>query len=459
MRPPALDEPVIVLTSARSGSTLLRVILDAHPDLACPPETNIIKICSQLAAVLKLTAEANGAGGGLETKTRDGIHATVTTVFSDYLKRRGKIRWCDKSLGGAQVAEWFLGLYPKAKFICLYRHCMDVIYSGLEASPWGLMGYGFDQFAVAHNGNSVSALGAYWVEHTARIIEFEKTHRDRCLRVHYESLITDPEAVTGEIFSFLGVDPQPGITERCFTSDVKVIGPGDHKIKATRRITADSVGRGVQVPVGMIPPTQLKVINHLLAELNYTPVDDSWQRSACPPVLLEDHAATNDDTAPASVGDGVVRAVLENIGSVVQTRIDMSFTQGLPSIDLAQMDGCHGFGLVAYHTDLHRMHRSWQVDLEHRAVAEFDIGDADCLPLDWLVAGDVETWLGVLAERANMASCLRSGTLRYIALREEASVADEGRAPDPLPALKLEKRLLVVRELLGLVGYPEEVSG
>jgi hypothetical protein len=31
----ALDEPVIVLTPARSGSTLLRRILDAHPDLAC----------------------------------------------------------------------------------------------------------------------------------------------------------------------------------------------------------------------------------------------------------------------------------------------------------------------------------------------------------------------------------------------------------------------------------------
>jgi hypothetical protein len=33
--------PIFVLTVARSGSTLLRFILDSHPDLACPPETNI----------------------------------------------------------------------------------------------------------------------------------------------------------------------------------------------------------------------------------------------------------------------------------------------------------------------------------------------------------------------------------------------------------------------------------
>jgi hypothetical protein len=33
---PACDGPVIVLTMARSGSTLLRFILDSHPELTCP---------------------------------------------------------------------------------------------------------------------------------------------------------------------------------------------------------------------------------------------------------------------------------------------------------------------------------------------------------------------------------------------------------------------------------------
>jgi hypothetical protein len=34
-------DPVFVLCNGRSGSTLLRFLLDAHPDLACPPETNL----------------------------------------------------------------------------------------------------------------------------------------------------------------------------------------------------------------------------------------------------------------------------------------------------------------------------------------------------------------------------------------------------------------------------------
>ena len=32
------QSPVFILTTSRSGSTLVRFILDSHPDLACPPE-------------------------------------------------------------------------------------------------------------------------------------------------------------------------------------------------------------------------------------------------------------------------------------------------------------------------------------------------------------------------------------------------------------------------------------
>jgi len=47
-------DPVFVLCNGRSGSTLLRFMLDAHPDLACPPETNLPGLCVQLATVWSL---------------------------------------------------------------------------------------------------------------------------------------------------------------------------------------------------------------------------------------------------------------------------------------------------------------------------------------------------------------------------------------------------------------------
>jgi hypothetical protein len=469
----SLDEPVIVLTAARCGSTLLRSLLDAHPDLACPPETNVVKVCAQLAAIFSLVDGSSPASDGRLPTAADGkIRDAFAAVFADYLARRGKRRWCDKSLGTAPVADWFAGLYPRAKFICLYRHCIDVIHSGLEASPWGLMGYGFEQFAGRVGGNNVSALAAYWADHTSRILQFERAHGGRCVRVHYERLVGEPERTAAEIFTFLGVEQVPGISELCFAtaheeaSRPGLLGPGDHKIRATTGITAGSVGRGVRIPVELIPPAQLKAVNLLLAELGYTQLDEAWRASPCPPPLLAEDgtagaaspgpAGAQPDGQPHSFGDEIMRTVLANIGEYIAARIIASFRQGLPSVLIGDSSGGTRFGLVAYHADGQRLARGWQVNIGERSVSEVSIGDGARIDADWLVTGDVETWLGVLAGRANMASCLRNGALRYVGTRD--------REPDPdgvpnaalTAAMETERRLTTARELLGLAGRPED---
>lgn len=430
------DEPVIVLTAARSGSTLLRMLLDAHPDLACPPETNVVKVCAQLSAIFDVVGTA---AGGTEPKIRGVFDA----VFADYLSRRGKRRWCDKSLATAGVAEWFASLYPRAKFICLYRHCFDVIGSGLDASPWGLMGYGFEQFAGRLGGNNVAALAAYWAEHTSRILQFEQANSDRCLRVYYERLAAQPEQTAAEIFAFLGIDKVPGITGLVFAAapyENGADGPGDHKIKATSKINAGSVGRGVRIPVDMVPAPQLAAINMLLAELGYTQVDDAWRTSPWPPTLL---AGDVTDPGPASfVGDEIMRTVLASIGEYISDRISARFPQA------PAYEGGGQFGLVAYHIDGQRLARGWQVDTAARSVREIGFGNGHYIAGDWLVTGDIETWLAVFAGRSNMASCMRNGALRYISMTESG----------PDAAQQAERRLAITRELLGLAGGTDPAS-
>ena len=51
--------------------------------------------------------------------------------------------------------------------MCLYRHPMDVIASGVEACPWGLNGYGFDPYIATTPGNSVMALASFWADNAA----------------------------------------------------------------------------------------------------------------------------------------------------------------------------------------------------------------------------------------------------------------------------------------------------
>ena len=172
--------------------------------------------------------------------------------MTSYLQRRGKRRYCDKSLGAAQHAGLLLRIWPGARFICLYRHPMDVIASGIEASPWGLTSYGFEPYIGSPPDNNVAALARYWLDYTTSIVAAEERFTDRCLPVRYEDLVTDPDGQIARILEFIGATPAPGIVARCFGPEHQRFGPGDYKIWNTSGVSADSVGRGWTMPAGKI---------------------------------------------------------------------------------------------------------------------------------------------------------------------------------------------------------------
>src|SRR5580658_135714 len=105
---PAPPDPLFVLCMGRSGSTLLRFLLDGHPDLACPPETSLPALCGQLAVVWSLIegAPLSATRGDTPPEVPDaavaGIRHVADLMTGSYLARRGKRRFCDKSLGSAR---------------------------------------------------------------------------------------------------------------------------------------------------------------------------------------------------------------------------------------------------------------------------------------------------------------------------------------------------------------------
>lgn len=104
----------------RSGSTLLRLILDTHPDLACPPETNIPALCSQLAVVWSLiegaplSLQRGDAPSAIPDAAIAGIRQTMDLMTAPYLQRRGKKLYCDKSLGTAVYAGLLMRLTTRS---------------------------------------------------------------------------------------------------------------------------------------------------------------------------------------------------------------------------------------------------------------------------------------------------------------------------------------------------------
>jgi hypothetical protein len=318
------NSPVFILTASRSGSTLLRVILDSHPRLACPPETMITSACMQLAGTCDVLESAGAASadeaGELPPAIRAAVRDAVDRAYQSYLAERGKQRWCDKSLDSYMHAELMAQVYPDAKFICLFRHGMDVIASGVEACPWGLQRYGFDRFVARYPGNSVAALGSYWLTCAQAILSFADDHPASCHRVRYEDLVTAPEQTVAAILSFLGEQQVPGITQACFETPHEINGPADEKLWFTSAVTVGSMGRGTIVPAGAMPEPLRSAVNAVLGRLGYRAVDDHWNDAVTgtDPRLSPPPSAPNPVPSP---GHHPRRGEIEAAAALIRARL------------------------------------------------------------------------------------------------------------------------------------------
>jgi hypothetical protein len=437
-----IEDPVFVLCMGRSGSTLLRFLLDAHPELACPPETSLPALCEQLSVVWSLiegaplSANRGDAPPVVPGAAVAGIRRMVDEMTGSYLARRGKRRFCDKSLSSAQSADLLVQIFPGARFVCLYRHPMDVVRSGLDACPFGLNGYGFDRYIVGSPGNSVLALARYWLDNATAIAAVEERYPDRCYRVRYEDLVEDPEDVMAGVYSFLGAPPAPEVAQSCFSREREQFGPADYKIWSTSAISDDSVGSGESVPAGLIPPQIAEAINDLATKLGYLPVDAGWGTPGRPadPRVPETirHPAPSPDPAggEAVPGSGALleflRSRLAGTDERFASRWDSHAREKFLFVSRAARGGCEA---------------AWLVDLATRTVAvdNDQAGDEDEQDDDvfWSILSSPETWQGVMEGRLNLHMALRRSEVRYCPAGEE----------DPLAS---HARIAMLADLLGL---------
>jgi Sulfotransferase family len=432
--------PVFVLCNARSGSTLLRFLLDAHPDLACPPETNLPAMAVQLATVWSLiegaplSAERGDEPPVIPEAAIAGVRRTMDEMTSSYLMRRGKRRYCDKSLGTARFAELLTRVYPEAKFLCLYRHPMDVIASGIEACPWGLTGYGFDQYIAGTPGNAVWALARFWLDGAGATLAAEERFGGSCYRIRYEDLVASPEEAADRVFGFLGVPRIPGISKRCFTPERERFGPADYKIWHTSQISDGSVGRGWSVPAGMIPPPVTRALNELAEKLGYIPVDDNWGTASVPAdVRTGGRLQSSPDARPGGPRPGP--AVLEDRLRAGVSRLDSGFT--------ARWGACSAESFtIAELSAAGTADTLWRVDLAARTV--FTAPD-DAAPTTWDIVGSTDAWRAVLTGQTNLGVAMRRCDLRY---------CDTGEA-GPLAA---DLRVGMLAEMLGLAPWWQEAE-
>ena len=313
-----------------------------------------------------------------------------------------------------------------------------MINSGLEATPFGFHGYGFDQYSGSPN--SVAGLAGSWTNHTRQILEFEESHSDVCFRVYYEQLVLEPERVADAIFKFVGVPSSPGITDHAFArrDEPGQFEFGDYKIHAVRRVTDASVGRGMRVPPALIAPDQRSAMNEVLTRLGYTAVDRSWEMSTIPPVLLvarpcqppvadvpaDDGAHGSETRDPCGACIDPVDETDEDVRLLSFNEVDCEFKRRIGQnvkILPGALTAWNSMAIVAYSLRRPRMAVAWRVDRVSGEV-DSDIDDVDFQSLDVECAftGEIDTWRSVLTGTENLANAVRECSIRHITRHTDA---------------------------------------
>lgn len=282
--------PTFILSCERSGSTLLRLIVDTHSQIACPGQLYLGPLSEDLYRAvyysLGQTYESATERDRVELVLRE-VRAMVGGMMERYAAARNKRFWCEKTTLNVDYLKTLSALFPEARYLCLYRNCMDVVQSCLKFNPLGFMPE-LVPYVRRDPENLVAAMAENWLERNETISAFEAAHADRCFRIHYESLAGDPEAVLPPLFEFLGVGWEENILRKVF-SVTHDQGEGDLKVLFSKRINADSIGKGRSIPLAAVPDGLRERIDRLNERLGYPGLEGFYRAHDRDRLSVEPH--------------------------------------------------------------------------------------------------------------------------------------------------------------------------
>lgn len=212
-------QSLFIMSSERSGSNLLRMMLGAHSRLAAPPPPHMWRhLTKALPRYAPLTNEKNFRGlveDAVMMTQRSYAHlnwkyefdpsqilnrcstrtlgSVITSLYDAYSDREDAEGWICKENNLFDHAHQIRECLPNAQFIYLYRDGRDVTCSIQDMPTHG--------------------------QHVYTIAEEWKEQQDKCIRVHqeilppnditmirYENLIEEPGECIQEICNFAGIE-------------------------------------------------------------------------------------------------------------------------------------------------------------------------------------------------------------------------------------------------------------
>lgn len=190
--------PIFVVGSMRSGSTMLRLILDSHPHIAVGPETGFM---GALLSTKDIPAWRFGKGwyerlNWTEQEVDERLRDFYTGMFHRYATEQGKQRWGEKTpFHTGHMAE-MARVFPDAVFVGIVRHPGAVAASLRKNFHYTIP-------------NAVS----YWMATNLDLVRAGADLGQRFLACRYEDLVVESEPVLRELMTFLDEPWSPNLLE------------------------------------------------------------------------------------------------------------------------------------------------------------------------------------------------------------------------------------------------------
>ena len=282
----ARTEGIIVLGAPRSGTTLLRRLLDAHPNIACPGETNVFRGCGRFLRSDRLAdgvtvgvVDGLGYSGFSREEVLSRLREFAFSFHRDYARKQGKPRWASKSaLDTFYIDELEALCGDHAAFVCIQRHGLDVAVSMQDLSNRTGRYMGEMHAYIARYPMILEAFAHAWVDLSASLLGFVQRHPKNAVLVRYEDLAAEPNATMERIMACIGEEWRPELLARALARRDS-IGIGDWKTYARSVVDEESVGRWKKLP----PDTIVRlgaICNATLTACGYEPVSAEQDRSS-----------------------------------------------------------------------------------------------------------------------------------------------------------------------------------
>ena len=198
------DPAVFIVGMNRSGTTLLRMMLDAHPQLTIPPETHfvpdLIKAVREDGSTPESALEAMksarewGDFGFSDEEMLTRLRAlpklkpgaAVRTFYEAYMQQQGKPRWGEKTPTYVQKMKLIQRALPEARFVHVIRDGRDVALSVLDRTVRDL---------------TAADVGRRWKKKITKARE-DAPSLEHYTEIRYEDLILETEPVLRRVAEF-----------------------------------------------------------------------------------------------------------------------------------------------------------------------------------------------------------------------------------------------------------------